>query len=60
MRPLLEHKVFFLRLLLCLTVFPALAAILVSLSPQNPLPIFLSSSFFVDGAVLGCAGGILK
>lgn len=60
MRPLLEHKVFFLRLLLCLTVFPALAAILVSLSPQNPLPIFLASSFCVDGAVLGLCWRYLK
>ena len=38
MKPLMERKVFFLEILLCMAVFPILAAILLCCFPRNALP----------------------
>ena len=47
MKPLIERKVFFLEILLCMTVFPILAAILLCCFPRNALPLLLASSLCV-------------
>ena len=51
MKPLIERKVFFLEILLCMTVFPILAAILLCCFPRNALPLFLASSLCVTATV---------
>ena len=47
MKPLMERKVFFLEILLCMAVFPILAAILLCCFPRNALPLLLVSSLCV-------------
>ena len=47
MKPLMERKVFFLEILLCMAVFPLLAAVLLCCFPQNALLLLLASSLCV-------------
>lgn len=47
MKPLMERKVFFLEILLGMTVFPILAAILLCWFPKSALPLLLASSLCV-------------
>ena len=60
MKPLMERKVFFLEILLCVTVFPILAAVLLRRCPQNALPVLLASSLCVAAAVLALCWRYLR
>lgn len=51
MKPLMERKVFFLEILLCMAGFPILAAVLLCRFPRNALPLLFASSLCVAAAV---------
>lgn len=52
MKLLIEHKVFFLEILLCMTVSPILTAILLCCFPQSALPLLPVSSLCAAASVL--------
>ena len=52
MKPLMERNVFFLKILLCTALFPALAMLLLCFYPQNAQIFLFMSSFCVAVSVL--------
>ncbi len=60
MRTLAGNKTFFLMILLCTTVFPALAALLLCCSSLTALPLLLASSLCTAAGVLGLCWRYLR